>query len=100
MVLSLILLLHVWTWTHLTQRLSQGTLTRAGAVGRYAFLTSAPAVLFLMGLLLVMGLEEWLAVAMIPESLGRAGFPILAGLLLMAVLSTCCFALRCRQFSR
>ena len=100
MVSSLILLLHVWTWTYLKQRLSQGTLTRAGAVSRYAFLTSAPAVLFVMGFFLVMGLEEWLAVAMIPESLGRAGLPILAGLVLMAVLSTCCFALRCRQYSR
>lgn len=95
LILGLVLVLQIWTWTRLVRRVSSGELTRLGASGRYAMWAFAPAVVFLVGFFGAVGLEEWLNLALIPEPLGRTSILIVAGLLGIAGIFLLSFAVRC-----
>ncbi|MDH3505279.1 MAG: hypothetical protein OEM58_12225 [Nitrospirota bacterium] len=95
LILGLVVVLQVWTWTRLVRHVASGALTRLGAVGRYVMWACAPAVVFLAGFFGAVGLEEWLGLALIPEPLARASLLIGAVLLGGAGLGSLCFAVRC-----
>jgi hypothetical protein len=95
LILSLVLAHQAWTWTHLARRVTSGELTRLSASARYAMWAFVPIVVFLMGFFGAVRLEEWLGLALIPETLARATVLIMAGLLGIAGLGSLGFAVGC-----
>jgi hypothetical protein len=76
-------------------RIAAGELTRLQGTVRYGLWALVPLALYVALFFGAVGLEEWLGVAMISESVGRATL-LLAGVLLgVAALGSTCFGVRC-----
>jgi hypothetical protein len=87
------LTLQVWVWSRLTGRLREGRLSVGRAVARYAATALLPFAGFAVGFFSLVGLEEWLGVALLSEPLSRAT-PVVALLLLaFFVLGSSAFAI-------
>jgi hypothetical protein len=94
-ILALVVVLQACAWRELSARVTSGALTSAGAVGRYLVWAVMPTVLFVTAFLSAVGLEEWLGVALIGESMARATLPLGVFLIGVAGLGTLCFGVRC-----
>lgn len=99
-VLAAVLALQGWTWHRLLGRIASGRLTKLQGTLRYGLWALVPPLLFGASLFGAVGLEEWLGVAVLSESLSRATLPIAALLLGAAGLGSACFAVRCAFVKR
>jgi hypothetical protein len=83
--------IQVWAWRSLIRRLRGGTLTRLQGVCRYAGWAFLPILLFVGGYAAMVGIEEWLHVAIIAERAALLVFPVFG----LSVLGTAAFTVRC-----
>jgi len=99
-LLAAVLALQAWTWHRLSGRIASGQLTKLQGAVRYGLLALVPLLLFGASFFGAVGLEEWLGVALLSESLGRATMLIAAFLLCAAGLGSACFSVRCAFIKR
>jgi len=85
------IVLQTWAWRRLVRRLEGGTLTGLQAASRYAGWAFLPVLLFVAIFMAMVGLEEWLNVALIEERAALLALPVLA----VSVLGTSGFTVRC-----
>ena len=83
--------MQAWAWRSLIARLQGGTITRLQSVSRFAGWAFLPVLLFVGGFAAMVGIEEWLQVALIEERAALLAFPVLG----VAVLGTVAFTVRC-----
>jgi len=83
--------LQAWAWRSLIRRLRGGTLTRLQCATRYAGLAFVPVLLFIAVLLAMVGLEEWLGLALVGERAALLALPTLG----LSVLGSLGFVVRC-----
>jgi hypothetical protein len=93
--LAAVLALQAWAWVRLSAHVMAGVLTKPGATARYSLWALVPLLLFLSVLAGAVGLEEWMGLALLSESLARATPLIAAFLLGMAGVGSLCFGVRC-----
>lgn len=82
--------LQVWAWHRLIGRVQAGALTRLQGVARYVCWAFLPVLLFVAGFLAMVGLEEWLRLALIEERAALLALPVLG----LSVLGSAAFAVR------
>jgi hypothetical protein len=85
------IVLQAWAWRSLVGRLRAGTLTRLQTAARYAGWAFLPALSFVAVFVAMVGLEEWLGVALVEERAALLAWPVLA----LSVLGTIGFTVRC-----
>jgi hypothetical protein len=85
------IILQAWAWRSLAGRLQGDTLTRLQTASRYAGWAFLPVLLFVAAFMAMVGLEEWLKVALIEERAALLAVPVLA----LSVLGTIGFTVRC-----
>jgi len=83
--------MQVWAWRSVVRRLQGGTITRLQGASRYAGWAFLPVLLFVGGFAAMVGIEEWLQVALIEERAALLAFPVFG----LAVLGTVAFTVRC-----
>lgn len=83
--------LQVWAWRSLIKRLQGGTITRLQSASRYAGWAFLPVLLFVGGFAAMVGIEEWLQVALIEERAALMVLPMFG----LSVLGTLAFTVRC-----
>ncbi len=98
--LSAVLALQAWKWQRLSERIASGQLTKLQGFVHYGLWALVPLLLFVASFFGAVGLEEWLGVALLSESLGRATPLIAAFLLGAAGLGSACFGVRCAFIKR
>lgn len=96
-ILAGVVALQVWAWRELSEGVASGALSKAHAVAWYIIWALIPTVLFVAAFLGAVGLEEWLGVALIGESMARAALPLGIFLLGLAGLGSLCFGVRCTR---
>lgn len=99
-LLAAVLALQAWTWHRLSGRIASGHVTKLQGSVRYGLLALIPLLLFGASLFGAVGLEEWLGVVLLSESLGRATTLIAGFLLGAAGLGSACFGVRCAFIKR
>ena len=99
-LLAAVLALQAWTWHRLSGRIASGQLTKLQGTVRYGLWALVPLLVFVFFFFAAVGLEEWLGVALVSESLGRATLLIAAFLLSAAALGSACFGIRCAFIKR
>jgi len=99
-MLAGVLAYQAWMWHRVSGRIAWGELTKLQGVLRYGLWALLPVLLFVALFFGAVGLEEWLGVAVISEPMGRATIPIVAFLLVIAVLGSACFGVRCLFIKR
>ena len=99
-LLAAVLALQGWTWHRLLGRVASGQLTKLQGTLRYGLWALVPLLLFGASFFGAVGLEEWLGMALLSESLSRATLLIAALLLGAAGLGSACFAVRCAFVKR
>jgi len=99
-ILAGVLALQAWTWRRLSGRVSSGQLSRLQAAVRYGLWALVPLLVFVGAFFGAVGLEEWLGVALLPESMARATLLIVGFLLGLAGLGSACFGVRCVLIQR
>jgi hypothetical protein len=85
------IVLQAWAWRSLAGRLRGGALTRLQTAARYAGWAFLPVLLFVAVFMAMVGLEEWLKVALIEERAALLALPVVA----LSVLGTIGFTVRC-----
>jgi len=94
-LLIAVLALQVWVWNSLVTRVRSGRLSPARAVLRYTGAALLPVVGLAIVFFTLVGLEEWLGIAVLSEPFSRAT-PLLALLLIgLFVIGSLGFALWC-----
>jgi hypothetical protein len=88
--------LQVWAWRRLIRRLKDGTTTKLRGAASYAAWAFLPVLVFGGGFAVMVGLEEWLQVALIYERAALWAFPVFA----LSVLGTIAFAISCALVAR
>jgi hypothetical protein len=88
--------LQVWAWRRLIRRLQGGTIARIRGASSYAAWAFLPVLLFVGGFAVMVGIEEWLQVALIEERAALWAFPVFA----LSVLGTLAFTIRCAFVAR
>lgn len=83
--------IQVWAWRSLIRRLRGGTITRFQGVSRYAGWAFLPILLFVGGFAALVGIEEWLQVALIEERAALLIFPVFG----LSSLGAAAFVVRC-----
>jgi hypothetical protein len=83
--------LPAWAWQRLLVRMRSGALSRGQGALRYAGWAFVPVVAFVAAFMAMVGLEEWLSVALVPERSPLLVIPVLA----LSVLWTLAFWIRC-----
>lgn len=83
--------IQVWAWRSLIRRLRRGSITRLQSVCRYAGWAFLPILLFVGGYAALVGIEEWLHVAIIAERAALLVFPVVG----VSVLGTAAYTVRC-----
>ena len=99
-LLAAVVALQAWTWQRLSGRIASGRLTKLQGTVRYGLWALVPLLVFVAFFFAAVGLEEWLGVALVSESLGRATPLIAAFLLSAAGLGSACFGIRCAFIKR
>lgn len=84
------LAVQVWAWRRLLARVRRGETTRSRGALQYAGWAFLPLVLFIAGFALMIGMEEWFSLALIPERAALLVIPVFA----LSVLGTILFAIR------
>lgn len=88
--------MQIWAWRSVIGRLQGGTITRLQGASRYAGWAFLPVLLFVGGFAAMVGIEEWLQVALIEERAALLAFPVFA----LSVLGTVVFTIRCAFLRR
>lgn len=83
--------LQVWAWRSLIPRVRAGALTRMAGATRYASWAFLPLMLFVGTYLAMVGVEEWLHVALLEERTALLALPMLG----LSTLGSAGFAVRC-----
>ncbi len=83
--------LQIWAWRSQIQRVRVGALTKMGGALRYAGWAFLPLLLFASVYLAMVGVEEWLHVAVIEERTALLALPMLG----LSTLGSVGFAVRC-----
>ena len=99
-ILAGVLALQAWTWHRLSGRVASGELSKLRGAARYGLWALVPLLLFVASFFGAVGLEEWLGVALLSESMARATLLIVAFLLGVAGLGSACFGVRCVLIKR
>ena len=81
----------VWAWRSLIDRLQDGTITKLQSASRYAGWAFLPVLLFVCGFVAMVGIEEWLQVALIEERATLLALPVVG----LSFLGTVAFTVRC-----
>jgi hypothetical protein len=81
----------VWAWRSVGRRLQAHTITRLRAFWTYAGWAFLPVLLFVGGFAAMVGIEEWLQIAVIGERAALLAFPVFV----LSVLGTAVFGIRC-----
>ena len=82
--------LQAWAWRRLARRVRAGRLTRLGSATRYAGWAFVPVAALVAVFFLMMGVEEWRGVALVPERGALLMIPLLA----LALVGSAVYALR------
>lgn len=88
--------MQAWAWRSVVRRLQAGTITRLQGASRYAGWAFVPVLLFVGGFAAMVGIEEWLHVALIQERAALLTLPVFG----LAVLGTVVFTIRCAFLRR
>lgn len=83
--------LQAWAWRRLLRRIRANALTRIGGAARYASWAFLPLILFVVAYFAMVGVEEWLRVAVIEERTALLALPLLG----LSTLGSVGFAVRC-----
>ena len=86
----------VWAWRSVVRRLQDGAITRMQGASKYAGWAFLPVILFVGGFAAMVGIEEWLQVAIVEERAALLAFPVLT----LSVLGTLAFTIRCALMRR
>jgi hypothetical protein len=92
-VLALVggIVLQAWAWRQLTSRLKTGAITKPQGMLRYAAWAFLPLFCLVGGFALMIGMEEWLSVALIEERAPLLVIPVFA----LGAFGTIAFVVRC-----
>ena len=88
--------IQVLAWRSIVRRLQGGAMTTLQGASRYAGWAFLPLLLFVGGFAAMVGIEEWLDVALVEERAALLAFPAFA----LSVLGTALFWIRCAFLRR
>lgn len=90
-----VIALHLWVWSHLTEVVRSGSLTKVKAALRYALWAALPLAAFVCIMAGAVALETGLGVTLISEGLARSSPLAAAILLVQAILGSLAFSFWC-----
>jgi hypothetical protein len=85
------IVLQAWAWQRLVTRMLSGALSRGQGALRYTGWAFVPVIVFVALFMAMVGLEEWLGLALVPERSPLLVIPVFA----LSVLWTLAFWGRC-----